>query len=317
MRPGVPGPLRQLPARIVPQRLRSAIRQRVVDVFARGRGDGPQIDYDHPLNDPGLFGPDSVTWKIHADFPGMMAGGLCALMLQTLHPLALAGVWDHSDFRHDLLGRLRRTTGFIVATTYAPQSEAQKFIRYVRQLHRHVSGQAQDGRPYSAEDPRLLNWVHCTETWSFLRGYERYHGVQLPRAVRDRYFDEMRRIAEALGARGVPRTLEEVEGFFQGIQAELEYSERSRAVLQVLDRVQLPIAAAGWSREVFLGAGAALLPPWALRHMRRSRARRLRDLAAARSLRAVAPVLRAALNEGTGARACQRVGRTTAALRFP
>lgn len=93
------------------------IRRWVLDVFPRGQGG---IDYDRPLGDAGLFGPDSVTWRIHAEFPGMLSGGLCALLLQTLHPLALAGVYDHSNFRQDLVGRLRRTTQFVAATSYAP-----------------------------------------------------------------------------------------------------------------------------------------------------------------------------------------------------
>lgn len=101
------------------------IRHWVLSAFPRGQSG---IDYDHPAGDPGLFGPDSVTWRVHSDFPGMLAGGLCALMLQTMHPLALAGVWDHSNFRTDLVGRLRRTTNFVAGTTYASRPEAQKLI---------------------------------------------------------------------------------------------------------------------------------------------------------------------------------------------
>ena len=86
---------------------RASIRRWVLGAFPRHGSGG--LDYDHPVGDPGLFGPDSATWRVHSDFPGMLAGGLAALMLQTLHPLALAGVWDHSNFREDLVGRLRRT----------------------------------------------------------------------------------------------------------------------------------------------------------------------------------------------------------------
>src|SRR3569623_363258 len=102
------------------------IRRWVLGAFPRDHTG--TLDYDHPLDDPGLFGPDSVTWRIHADFPGMLAGGLAALMLQTLHPLALAGVWDHSNFRGDLVGRLRRTPTFEGAPTYAPRAAAEGLI---------------------------------------------------------------------------------------------------------------------------------------------------------------------------------------------
>src|SRR5882724_4950591 len=98
------------------------------------------IDYEQPPGDPGLFGADSVTWQIHADFAGMLSGGLCALMLQTLHPAALAGVWDHSNFRDDLIGRLRRTTNFVAGTSYAPSAEAQRLIERVRRIHSKVRG---------------------------------------------------------------------------------------------------------------------------------------------------------------------------------
>ena len=130
------------------------IRAVVRRTFA-SRPDGLRV-YESPVGDVGLFGPDSVTWRVHADFPGMMSGGLSALLLQTLHPLALAGVWDHSNFRHDLLGRLRRTTAFVAATTYAPTAHARAEIERVRAIHERVAGTLPDGRRYSASDPALL-----------------------------------------------------------------------------------------------------------------------------------------------------------------
>ena len=141
------------------------IRHWVLSAFPRGQSG---IDYDRPAGDPGLFGPDSVTWRVHSDFPGMLSGGLCALMLQTLHPLALAGVWDHSNFRTDLVGRLRRTTNFVAGTTYAARGEAQRLIDRVATIHAQVHGSLPDGRSYRADDPDLLTWVHVTESFGFL-----------------------------------------------------------------------------------------------------------------------------------------------------
>lgn len=281
------------------------LRRWVLKVIATQR---QGIDYDTPLGDPGLFGPDSITWKLHADFPGMMAGGISALMLQTLHPQALAGVWDHSNFRQDTIGRLRRTTAFVAATTYAPSAEAQRLIDRVQRIHRRIHGVTAEGRAYSAQDPDLLIWVHCTEMWSFVQGYQRYRGITLPEPVLDRYFDETRRIAEALGARNVPRSNREVENYFRSVQSQLEFSERSAVVLDVLAHIRLPIPTGGLARQIFLGAGAALLPSWARSLLRRNRLQRLRDLSAARSLRAIAPLFRAALRDGVAARSCRRVG---------
>ncbi|MBO8043304.1 DUF2236 domain-containing protein, partial [Pseudomonas aeruginosa] len=120
------------------------IRRWVLEAFPRGQSG---IDYDQPLGDPGWFGPDSVTWRLHAEFPSMLAGGLCALMLQTLHPRALAGVYDHSNFRQDLVGRLRRTTAFVAGTSYAPSGEVEALVAKVRRIHARIRGQTAQGEP--------------------------------------------------------------------------------------------------------------------------------------------------------------------------
>ncbi|WP_049623546.1 oxygenase MpaB family protein [Frateuria defendens] len=282
-----------------------AVRRWVLGAFPREHG---LADYDAPAGDAGLFGPDSVTWRIHADFPGMLAGGLAALMLQTLHPLALAGVWDHSNFREDLVGRLRRTTRFVGATTYAPQAMAQALIGHVKAIHAQVHGVAEDGRPYRADDPALLTWVHVTEAYSFLQGFRRYSHRAVPEAIADRYYDEARRVAEALGARGVPRSQAEVAAYFRRVQPQLRYDHRSREVLGVLTTVRLPVPAAGLSRDLFLHAGAALLPDWASERLERTPAQRRQDRLAARTLWLLAPAFRAALRDGLVAHACRRMG---------
>ena len=302
------------PLHLVTRPAQAAIRRWVVEAFPLHGGG--VVDYDAPLGDPGLFDPDGATWRIHADFPGMLAGGLAALMMQTLHPLALAGVWDHSNFRGDLVGRLRRTTTFVGATTYAPRAAAEGLIGHVRRIHGFVRGTGEDGTPYAADDPALLTWVHVTEAHSFLAGYRRFahHGV--PRAIADRYYDEVRRVAEALGARDVPASEGEVDDYFAAIRPHLAYTGRSREVLRVLAGVRLPVPFAGLSRDVFLHAGMALLPAWAgdlLCHTpRQLRQARL----AARLLWSMAPAFHAALKEsGVVSRSCRRVGVPPEAMR--
>ncbi|WP_022977160.1 oxygenase MpaB family protein [Nevskia ramosa] len=296
--------------------VKTRLRNWVIGVFPRNAQ--LAIEYDQPLGDPGLFGPDSVTWRIHGDFPAMMAGGIGALMLQTLHPAALAGVWDHSNFRHDLIGRLRRTTAFVAGTSYAPTSEAQRLIARVRGIHDRVRGVTEDGQPYEANDPALLTWVHVTEVSSFLRGYLLYADPTLPLAVQDRYYAENAQVAIALGAAEVPTSVAEVAAYFESVQKDLRFSERSREVLTALADMKLPIPMAGVSKHLFLGAGAALLPDWAAARIERSVFQRLRDQAGARSLNALGPLFRAALTDGIAQRACRRVGIDLAALRsFP
>lgn len=291
--------------KLLPPLVRRHLHRLVLDVLRR---DAAAPDYDAPLGDPGLFGPQSVTWKIHADFPGMMAGGLASLMLQTLHPLALAGVWDYSNFREDMLGRLRNTIAFVSRTTYAPTAPAQRAIRHIRAIHRPVKGVAPDGRLYSAEDPHLLTWVHCAEVWSFLCGYQAYC-QRIPAPLQDRYLEEMAFVAEALGAREVPKSLAALEAYFREIRPELARDGRTDEVLGVLQSIRLPIPFSELGRGLFFGAGAALLPDWALDLMRRSDFARLRDRAAAGGMRLIAPSIREAMAEGGLAwRACARTG---------
>lgn len=283
----------------------SRIRAWVLGAFPRGQSG---IDYDRPPGDPGLFGPASATWRVHADFPGMLSGGLCALMLQTLHPRALAAVWDHSNFREDLVGRLRRTTAFVAGTTYAGTVEAERLIERVVAIHARISGVMPDGRPYAADDPELLTWVHVSEAYGFLQGYRRYSPGTLPAGAADRYYHEVRRVAEALGARHVPASEEEVRTYLANVRPELRFDGRSREVLAVLERMRLPVPMAGVSRELFLGAGRALLPDWAADMVELTPAQRLRARAAARALRGLSPLFRRALADGTAQRGCRRVG---------
>lgn len=154
--------------------------------------------------DPGLFGPDSVTWRVHRD-RSMLVGGVRALLLQVLHPLAMAGVAQHSAYRSDPLGRLARTGRFVAATTYGTTPEAEDAIALVRRVHTHVRGTASDGRAYDASDPELLAWVHNVEVDSFLSAYRQY-GPDLTDADADRYVAEMARLGRMLGAVDVPDT---------------------------------------------------------------------------------------------------------------
>jgi uncharacterized protein (DUF2236 family) len=282
------------------------IRRWVLTAFPRPPSGG--IDYDHPVGDPGLFGPSSVTWRMHSDFCGMLAGGLCALYLQLLHPRALAGVWDHSNFREDLVGRLRRTTAFVGATTYAPTSEAQALIGHVRMIHSHVRGVDEAGAPYAADDPNLLTWVHVSEMSSFLAGYRAYGPKAVTPRVADAYLDETRRVAEALGARDVPGSVADMDAYIAQVLPSLVFGERSRVVLDVLRHLDLPVPLAGLSRDLFLHAGAALLPDWAATLLQRTEIDLRKARLARGTLRGMAPLFRLALSEGVASRSCRRVG---------
>ncbi len=221
-----------------------------------------EIDLTRPSGDPGLIAPTSPAWAVHGDFAAMMIGGISALLLQMLHPGALAGVWDHSDFRHDRLRRLRRTAQFIAVTTFGSTAAAERAIAHVRAIHDRVHGALPDGTPYDANDPALLTWVHVAEVDSFLRAYLRYRDPTLSAVAQDRYVADVAIVAERLGARDVPRSRAEVATYFARLRPHLRGDHRVRAVADALlapgeDAVQ----AAGLS--LASAAAVDLLPDWA------------------------------------------------------
>ena len=218
-----------------------------------------------PSEGPGLFAPDSVTWRVHSD-AAMFIGGLRALLMQTMHPLAMAGVADHSDYRSDPWGRLRRTGEFVGLTTFGTEAEAHAVIERVRRVHEFVRGTAPDGRPYSATDPHLLTWVHVTEVDSFLRAYQRYGNGHLTTAEADRYVEEMAQVAELLGADEVPRSVAEMETWIQAVRPELVIGSQARRAIAFLLAPPVPLTL----RPVYGVIGAAaigLLPSWARRKL--------------------------------------------------
>ena len=265
------------------------------------------VDYANPPGDPGLFGPDSVCWKVHGDFTSMLVGGISALLLQALHPLALAGVWDHSNFRQDLLGRLRRTGQFISATTFGSHTDAQRLIERVRAIHLKVTGHAPDGRPYAASDPALLTWVHVAEVSSFLKAHLRYLNPALPGSEQDRYYAEVARIAEALGAREVPRSRDEIAAYLQAQRPHLQCDERSREIIRILFQAPAPSALARPFGALMMRAGVELLPDWAADQLGLHQGPCQRQ-AIRLGVHCTAPLLRWAVRNGSVHRARRRMG---------
>jgi uncharacterized protein (DUF2236 family) len=147
------------------------------------------------MSDPGLFGPESVAWRLHAD-PVMLVGGLRALLVQALEPRAMAAVDQHSRFREDPWGRLERTTSFVMTTTYGDTAAAEAAAERVRAVHTRVHGRDPvTGLTYAGNEPELLLWIHAVEVESFLLAYRSFAG-HLSRADGDRYVAEMGRVAE-------------------------------------------------------------------------------------------------------------------------
>ncbi|MFV3305986.1 oxygenase MpaB family protein [Pseudomonas sp. NY15181] len=265
------------------------------------------VDFESPKGDPGLFGPDSICWKVHGDFSSMLIGGITALLLQMLHPGALGGVWDHSNFRTDMLGRLRRTGQFISTTTYGSRADADRLIERVRRIHDNVHGTLPDGTHYSANDPDLLTWVHVAEVSSFLASHLRYLNPDLSSAEQDRYYDEIALVAERLGARNVPRSRQQVTDYLQSVRPQLRYDERTREVVQVLFNAPAPSFLAKPFGVLMMRAGVDLLPEWAADQLNLSLGNLQRQLIRSSVKRSV-PLLRWAVRNGSLHRARRRMG---------
>ncbi|MET4664602.1 uncharacterized protein (DUF2236 family) [Sphingomonas sp. PvP056] len=210
-----------------------------------------------------LFPPDSVAWRVHGDVTSMLVGGVAALMLQMLHPAVLAGVWDHSGFRDDMQGRLRRTARFIAVTTYGAPDDATALLAKVRKIHDHIGGTLPDGMPYRASEPDLLAWVHVSEVLSFLDGWIRYGEPSMSRAEQDRYVAEMARIAEPLGVDPIPTTRAEAEAIQRAMRPSLRVDARTRDVAGVLLNQPPPSFAARPFQTMTMQAAIDLLPGWA------------------------------------------------------
>lgn len=269
-------------------------------------GGGPPVAFLEPAGDRGLFGPESIAWKVHADFISMMIGGISSLVLQALHPKALAGVWDHSSFREDLKGRLGRTAFFIAATTYGSNEMASNAIHRVNQIHKKVTGLDEFNEPYRADDPNLLAWVHLTETRSFMRSCESYRSESLQSQSKDQYFLEMKMLGEKLGAIDLPDTYAGTERAIKQYIPELHYGDRAKNIIGMLDNFPSNLSAKPFVKMISR-AGFLNLPNWVYPIIDRPEPNRLERLAMSSAIRLMAIPVREALKDGVAAHSLRRV----------
>ncbi|MEU9071412.1 oxygenase MpaB family protein [Streptomyces sp. NPDC048306] len=217
--------------------------------------------------DPGLFGPDSVTWQAHGD-PMMWVAGVRALYLQALHPRAVRGVMQNSDFRRDAWGRLMRTAGFVGTTTYGTTEAAERAGARVRKIHRMLGATDPDtGERYDVDEPALLLWVHCAEIGSYLHVLGR-SGFPLTAAHADRYLAEHRHSARLVGLdpASVPANRAELAAYFARVRPELAAGPEAHEVDDFLRRppthpLLVPARELLWRRVASLAYDS--LPPYA------------------------------------------------------
>ncbi len=238
-------------------------------LFARVAGpEGPRRrDRIHLTDGPRWFEDGSAIRRVHGD-ASMFTGGIRALLLQSLHPLAMAGVMEHSGFEGDPWGRLQRTSHFLAVTTFGTAADAERMVAMIRRVHEGVVGTAPDGRPYAASDPHLLEWVHVAEIDSFLTAHQRYGAAPLDQAGRDAYVAETARVAEALGVVGPPRTEAELAQRLAGFRPELASTPAARETARfLLRRPPLPVLARA-PYGVLAATAVSMMPRWSRRELR-------------------------------------------------
>jgi uncharacterized protein (DUF2236 family) len=208
------------------------------------------------------FTPDDPVWRVHAD-ASMFPAGITSLLLQMLHPMAMAGVAGHSGYKSDPWGRLQRTSHYLATTTFGTVEHAEEAIAMVRSIHERVRGKDDLGRPYRADDPHLLTWVHVAEIDSFLRGYQTFGDTPLTDEEADVYVAQAGIPAARLGVVDPPTSVAELRAVLSSYRPELQTtaSAREAARFLLLDPPLPLYARPGYG--TLASGGVSLLPGWA------------------------------------------------------
>jgi uncharacterized protein (DUF2236 family) len=241
-----------------------AVRDRLGQmIFARVAGpDGPrQRERIHDTPGPRWFDPDSPIARVHRD-AAMFIGGIRAVLLQTMHPVAMTAVAENSGFRVDMWGRLARTSSFLAVTTFGPAQYAEQAVTAVRSIHEKVRGTMPDGTPYVASDPHLLAWVHAAEADSFLRSHTVYGDDPLTQDERDTYVAQVGEVSARLGVLDPPTTEAGLSQVLRDFRPELRGTRHAReAVRHLILHPDLPLPARA-PYGVLMAAGIGLMPWW-------------------------------------------------------
>ena len=242
---------------------------------------GGRTNYREPVGDPGLFGPDSMAWRVHANPVALAIGGVAAVILELAEPRVRTGVWEHSTFRTDPLARMQRTGEATLITTYGPTKAAEARVAMVTRMHERVGGTTPEGQAYTALEPELMTWVHITAAWGFMTAYDRYV-ARLTLAEQDRYFAEGRRLGRLFGAPEPPDSVAGVESWFDRLRPKLVAHPIVGEFLHIVATTS-PLGLAGRAIQPLVVEAAIDLVPADIRVKLGLRTRPLR-LAAARRI---------------------------------
>jgi uncharacterized protein (DUF2236 family) len=289
---------------ILPWALRSSLEASVRALLEPD--DQPAVDFSKPIGEPALVSPDSISWRVFKNPLSLFIGGVTAVILELAEPRVRTGVWEHTSFRLNPIGRLRRTGLAAMVTIYGARSTAEAMIASVRRVHDKITGTTPSGESYCANDPVLLNWVQGTAAYGFLQAYHAY--VQpLSSSERDRYYAEGVPAAGLYGATGAPTSEIGLEALFDAMRCRLERSDIVLEFLAIMRSVPVLPLLLRPAQHLLVRAAINLTPRWA---------RTILGLEGDGLYRWEAEVVRQAgafadrivLNSNPAVQACQRMG---------
>jgi uncharacterized protein (DUF2236 family) len=268
---------------------------------------GGMTDFSRPPGEEALVAPDSVSWRIFKNPVALFIGGVAAVILELAEPVVRTGIWEHSSFRNDPIGRMQRTGLAALTTVYAARSIAEPMIVGVVRMHDKVTGATAAGVPYAANDERLLNWVQATAAFGFAQAYSRYVNPLDPTEF-DELYRESAPAARLYGALDTPKSDAELQALFESMRNRLEPSPIVFEFLQIMHQTPACPRSLLWMQRVLLRAAVDLTPEWIRerlgldeRHGLRPREKWLVKLAGSLSDRIILP-------ESPAVQSCVRLG---------
>ena len=221
---------------------------------------GQALDFSAPAGEPALLAPDSVQWRVYKNQIALGIGGIAAVLLEFADPRIRSGVWDHSTYKADPIGRSKRTGSVALLACYGPASAAKTVIGLVNQMHGKVKGETPGGEKYRALDPALLDWVSATASYGFVTAYDRFV-EPLGTSEINRFLRDAKAIGQIFGARHTPNTIEEFMGMMEALEPRFEPHP---IIFEFLDIIQSGRAAPnipGFLHRAIARASVSLLPP--------------------------------------------------------
>src|ERR1700722_5671460 len=268
---------------------------------------GPAIDFARPPGEQALVSPDSVSWRIFKNPIALYVGGLAGVILELAEPAVRTGVWEHSSFRKDPLGRLQRTGSAAMVTIYGARSIALPMIAGVARMHAKVSGKTPAGASYRARDAPLLAWVHTTAAFGIAEAYHRYV-EPLSRAELDSMYREGVPVALLYGAPDSPCSDAERRALFESMRRRLEPSPIVFQFLQIMRETPALPRPLRWLQRTLVGAAVEIIPDWIRDLLGLTESYGLRQGERWMARLAGAASNRIVLRESPAAQACVRLG---------